>query len=88
MSFPYLCPACGTNRSRFNIIEQVVQSVKKDAKTGEIIGRVDPSDPFQHPYRGEKYRVQCGVCGIVESEERFILNAKRNHLKADVFPNI
>lgn len=77
MVFPYLCPACGSNRSRFNLIEQVVQPVKKDARTGEILEYVDPSDPLQYKYRGDKYRVQCGVCGIIESEELFIRNAER-----------
>ncbi|SEN00151.1 DNA alkylation repair protein [Lihuaxuella thermophila] len=77
MAFPYLCPSCGANRSRFNLIEQVVQPVKKDPTTGEIVEHVDPSDPLQYPYRGDKYRVQCGVCGIIESEQIFIRNAER-----------
>jgi len=72
MTFPYLCPSCGTNRSRFNLIEQVVQPVKKDAQTGEILQTVSPDDPLHLTYRGEKYRVQCGVCGVIEPEERFI----------------
>lgn len=72
MSFPYRCPACGTNRTRFNIIEQVVHSVKKDRLTGEIIETVPEDDPFQIRYRGEKYRVQCGVCGMIDKEERFV----------------
>jgi rubredoxin len=80
MPVPYLCPACGTNRSRFNLIEQVVQPVKKDAKTGEIIENVAPNDPLQYPYRAEKYRVQCGVCGVIEPEERFIQRAIHNRL--------
>jgi hypothetical protein len=69
---PYLCPACGTNRSRFNLIEQVVHPVKKDAVTGEIVEVLSPDDPLQHPYQGERIRVQCGVCGIIEDEIRFI----------------
>lgn len=77
---PYLCPNCGTNRSRFNLIEQVVQPVKKDPETGEILENVDPSDPFQADYHGERYRVQCGICGVVEAEERFIKTAQaRSH---------
>jgi hypothetical protein len=79
MSVPYRCPACGTNRSRFNLIEQVVHSVKKDANTGEITQHIDPAtDPLQCAYQGEKYRIQCGVCGIVESEEQFIRRAQRD----------
>lgn len=80
MPFPYLCPNCNTNRSRFNLIEQVVQPVKKDARTGEILQQIDPADPLQYKYTGEQFRVQCGVCGIVESEERFIKNAERSQL--------
>lgn len=77
MTTPYRCPACGTNRSRFNIIEQVVTSVKKDAESGEVTSYVDPTDPLQYRYTGEKYRVQCGICGIVEKEEFFQKAAER-----------
>jgi hypothetical protein len=81
MTVPYLCPACGTNRSRFNIIEQVVHSVKKDARTGEIIQQIDPAtDPLQCAYNGEQYRIQCGVCGIIESEQQFIRRAQQNEI--------
>jgi hypothetical protein len=79
MSVPYLCPACGTNRSRFNLIEQVVHSVKKDARTGEVIQQIDPAtDPLQCAYNGENYRIQCGVCGVIESEEQFIHRARKD----------
>lgn len=74
----YLCPSCGTNRSRFNLIEQVVQPVRKDPQTGEIVEILSFDDPFQLPYQGEKYRVQCGVCGLIESEHVFV---KRGQLK-------
>jgi hypothetical protein len=77
MSTPYLCPHCGTNRSRFNIIEQIVHAVKKDPHNGEIVAEVSPNDPLHYPYRGEKVRVQCGVCGIVEAEDLFIHHAAR-----------
>lgn len=80
MSFPYLCPACGTNRSRFNMIEQIPLAVKKDARSGEIMERVSDTDPLHFHYRGAQYRVQCGVCGIIENEELFIKNAQRNPL--------
>ncbi|WP_054948698.1 hypothetical protein [Numidum massiliense] len=73
---PYRCPTCGTNRTRFNLIEQVVTMVKKDAQTGEIVARVEEGDPLQVPYRGESLRVQCGVCGLTEREERFVQTAK------------
>jgi hypothetical protein len=80
MPVPYLCPACGTNRSRFNVIEQVVQSVRKYPRTGEVLEVIPSEDPLQHPYRAEKYRVQCGVCGVIEPEERFIQRAIHNRL--------
>ncbi len=76
MSHPYLCPSCGTNRTRFNLIEQVVHPVKKDPQTGEITERIGTDDPLQIPYTGESLRVQCGVCGLVEPEERFIKTAQ------------
>jgi hypothetical protein len=78
MRDPYLCPACGTNRSRFNMIEQVVLAVKKDAKTGEILSYVEPSDPLQYQYNGDQYRVQCGVCGVIEPETSFMYMAINN----------
>jgi hypothetical protein len=74
---PYLCPSCGTNRSRFNLIEQVVQAVKKDPQTGSIVEYISDHDPLQFTYQGEKYRVQCGVCGLIDAEELFIRNAQR-----------
>jgi uncharacterized protein CbrC (UPF0167 family) len=77
---PYLCPACGTNRSRFNLIEQVVHAVKKDPRTGEIREEVAPNDPLHHPYQGEAWRVQCGVCGAIDTEERFVRLAERHPL--------
>ncbi|GGA41274.1 hypothetical protein GCM10007416_12830 [Kroppenstedtia guangzhouensis] len=77
MEIPYLCPACGTNRTRFNLIQQTVRPVKKDPQTGEIMEEVDASDPLQAPYRGEELRVQCGVCGVVETEQRFVKTARR-----------
>lgn len=72
---PYRCPSCRTNRTRFNLIEQVVSMVKKDPQTGQIVAYTNEADPFQLPYRGESLRVQCGVCGLVEREERFIKTA-------------
>ncbi|MDA8354660.1 MAG: DNA alkylation repair protein [Firmicutes bacterium] len=76
MENPYLCPVCGTNRMRFNLIEQKARPVKKDPRTGEIMEEVDRADPLHIPYRGEDVRVQCGVCGVVDTEERFIKTAQ------------
>lgn len=84
MSKPYLCPSCGTNRTRFNLIEQVVHPVKKDPHTGEITERIGMDDPLQIPYTGEPLRVQCGVCGLVEPEERFVKTALSNPFPAGI----
>jgi hypothetical protein len=84
MSKPYLCPSCGTNRTRFNLIEQVVHPVKKDPHTGEITETIGMDDPLQIPYTGEPLRVQCGVCGLVEPEERFVKTAQSNPFPAGI----
>ncbi|SDW23146.1 hypothetical protein SAMN05444487_10219 [Marininema mesophilum] len=81
MDSNYLCPVCGTNRSRFNLIEQVVTPVRKDPNNGAILEQVATNDPLHVPYRGESLRVQCGVCGVVEAEERFIKTAQREPQK-------
>lgn len=80
MAGPYLCPNCGTNRSRFNIIEQIPKSVKMDSQTGEVIQEYtsESLDAFHTPYRGPAYKVQCGVCGLIEDERRFESFAKNS----------
>ncbi|WP_010283809.1 hypothetical protein [Bacillus timonensis] len=77
MSSPYLCPNCKTNRSRFNIIEQVPKSVKMDPQSGEVVEEYTANlDPFHVPYRGPEIKVQCGVCGLIEDEQSFIKRAQ------------
>jgi rubredoxin len=78
MSTPYLCPNCKTNRSRFNIIEQHVKSVKLNPQTGDIIEELEQAslDPFHVAYKGPQYKVQCGVCGLIEDELSFIKRAQ------------
>lgn len=80
MSGPYCCPNCGTNRSRFNIIEQIPKSVKMDPQSGEIVQEYSNQalDPFHTPYRGPSIKVQCGVCGLIEEEIRFESFAKNS----------
>ncbi len=74
MNTPYRCPNCKTNRSRFNIIKQMPQSVKLDPASGAVLQEFTSAelDPFHVPYKGPEYRVQCGVCGLVEEEKTFI----------------
>lgn len=74
MTTPYCCPNCRTNRSRFNVIDQVVQAVRLDPQSGEIIETFDNSEagPFHMKYNGPEKRIQCGVCGLIEDERTFI----------------
>ncbi|MCH1626357.1 DNA alkylation repair protein [Fredinandcohnia quinoae] len=77
MSDPYLCPNCKTNRTRFNIIDQVPKSIKIDPQSGEIIEEnIQNLDPFHLPYRGPDYKIQCGVCGLIEDERLFVKRAQ------------
>lgn len=74
----YLCPNCKTNRSRFNIIEQVSKPIKKHPQTGEIIEEYtnETLQPMHLPYRGPSVRVQCAACGLIEDEITFIKRAQ------------
>lgn len=77
MTEPYLCPNCKSNRTRFNIIEQVAKSVKVDPQNGDILEEYTNNlDPFHIPYRGPNIKVQCGVCGLIEDEISFIKRAQ------------
>lgn len=82
MSHKYLCPNCKTNRSRFNLIKQIAEPIKVDPKTGEITGdyKHEETALFHVQYQGTDYRVQCGVCGLIEEENSFIQYAKYDPL--------
>lgn len=74
MSHCYCCPNCKTNKTRFNLIEQVAHPVKKNPQTGEIIEEYsnETAEPFHLLYKGPQYRVQCAACGLVEDENTFM----------------
>ncbi|KGX91108.1 DNA alkylation repair protein [Pontibacillus halophilus JSM 076056 = DSM 19796] len=74
----YLCPNCKTNRTRFNLIEQVVKPVKLNPQSGELVEEyeVNETPPMHMKYNGTKLRVQCGACGVVEDEITFVKRAQ------------
>ncbi|TWI59242.1 DNA alkylation repair protein [Halalkalibacter nanhaiisediminis] len=79
MPNPYLCPNCKTNRSRFNMIQQIATPVKLDPKSGDIIEQYQNSDagPFHLTYQGPELKVQCAACGLIEDERMFIKRAQQ-----------
>lgn len=81
MNSPYLCPNCKTNRSSFNLIEQVARPVKLNPQTGEILQQfeIEHLEPFHLPYQGPSYKVQCGICGVIENEIVFIKQAQTSN---------
>ncbi|MFJ7975415.1 DNA alkylation repair protein [Peribacillus sp. JNUCC 23] len=80
MAQVYRCPNCRTNKSRFNLIQQVATSVKKDPQSGEVVQEFssDNLEPFHLPYRGPEVRVQCAACGLIEDEKTFAAFGERS----------
>ena len=74
MSAVYRCPNCKTNKTRFNLLEQVVHPIKKDPHSGEVIQEYTNNqlDPFHLAYHGPALRVQCAACGLIEDEKTFV----------------
>lgn len=63
---------------RFTIVQQVPRYVRLDPQTGKVVAELEAKelDTFHQPYRGQPYLVQCGICGTIESEERFVKMAQ------------
>lgn len=78
MSHPFMCPTCKSNRMRFTVIEQIPRYVRLDPQTGQIVAELAPEqlDTFHQPYKGDSVKIQCGICGTIESEERFVKMAE------------
>ncbi|WP_141603522.1 DNA alkylation repair protein [Terrilactibacillus laevilacticus] len=78
MSHPYTCPNCRTNKTRFNLIDQVAHAVKLDPNSGEVVQEYSSGqlEPFHIPYRGPERKVQCATCGLIEDELVFIKQAE------------
>ncbi|WP_042346755.1 hypothetical protein [Bacillus massiliigorillae] len=80
MSLRYRCPNCKTNKTRFNLLEQVVHPVKKDPQSGDIIQEYQSEqlEPFHLAYTGPSLRVQCAACGLIEAEKTFAAYGELN----------
>ncbi|WP_249414003.1 DNA alkylation repair protein [Alteribacter keqinensis] len=80
MHHTYMCPSCRA-KTRFNVIDQVVTSVMWNNDDG-VYEEVERQEPFHLTYQGPDKRVQCGSCGLVEDELRFIKMAENANNQA------
>lgn len=70
MPVPYYCPICRQNRSEFQILYQLSQTVHKDPKSGEYV-YCSPEVEVVASEGGTPYTVRCGVCGYTGNERVF-----------------
>ncbi len=75
MSAPYFCPQCHGNRTRFALIRELSQEVKKDPATGNILYAAYEWEEVLMD--GKPFlKVICLSCGFTDYERIFI-NAAR-----------
>lgn len=76
MEQAYFCPNCRGNRTRFGVIAQTIQEVKKDPENGDILG-IGEEQPFVGMSGAPVRDIKCLSCGFVGQETMFINNALR-----------
>ncbi|PYZ98315.1 DNA alkylation repair protein [Alteribacter lacisalsi] len=76
MNHTYMCPSCRA-KTRFNVIDQVVTPVMWNNDEGDY-EETERQELFHMAYNGPDKRIQCGSCGLVEDEIRFLKMAQNN----------
>lgn len=69
---PYFCPDCRSNRVKFKRVFSFSQPFHKNAVTGEVQMMADAE-----PVPEMEATIECGVCGFVGNELRFVKQAER-----------
>lgn len=77
MARPYLCPACRNNHERFEVIYKLVQEVRLDANTGELLFETDELTTLIDFDGRPDIDVRCGRCSYTGKERSFLQAAKR-----------